>query len=147
MIVVVIGSDFVFAASTMYIATICMPHEQSVGGGLFQTMAELGTAFGSAISTVVFKRADERTDKLLGSSSSELPAFHAAFWSGAVMGFIGTFSIVQFCRSSLTVHRSLSYSHRRLPQRWDSQPRTTSSPSCRCRAEPPHNELLLCWSH
>ena len=37
----VFGADFVFAAGTLFIAKISKPHEQSVSGGLFQTMIQV----------------------------------------------------------------------------------------------------------
>ncbi|KAJ3001211.1 hypothetical protein NUW54_g6574 [Trametes sanguinea] len=50
----VFGADFVFATGTLFVAKVCLPHEQSVGGALFQTLTQVGTAFGIAISTIVF---------------------------------------------------------------------------------------------
>ena len=40
----VFGADFVFAAGTLFIARISRPHEQSVSGGLFQTMIQVRSA-------------------------------------------------------------------------------------------------------
>jgi hypothetical protein len=37
----VIGADFVFAAGTIFVAKIALPHEQSLAGGLFQTMTQV----------------------------------------------------------------------------------------------------------
>lgn len=37
----VFGADFVFAAGTLFVAKVCLPHEQSVGGALFQTMTQV----------------------------------------------------------------------------------------------------------
>ncbi|THH07837.1 hypothetical protein EW146_g9190 [Bondarzewia mesenterica] len=56
----VFGADFVFAAGTLFIAKISLPHEQSVAGALFQTMTQLGTAFGLSVTTIVFNRAFAR---------------------------------------------------------------------------------------
>ena len=36
----VIGADFAFSGGTLFIAKITLPHEQSVGGALFQTMTQ-----------------------------------------------------------------------------------------------------------
>lgn len=38
----VVGADFVFAAGTIFIAKVSLPHEQSVAGGVFQTMTQVG---------------------------------------------------------------------------------------------------------
>lgn len=37
----VFGADFVFASGTLFVAKVCLPHEQSVGGALFQTMTQV----------------------------------------------------------------------------------------------------------
>jgi hypothetical protein len=39
---IVVGTDFVFAAGTLFIAGVCAPEEQSVAGGVFQTMTQVG---------------------------------------------------------------------------------------------------------
>jgi hypothetical protein len=43
-VIVVIGADFVFSAGTIYVARIALPEEQSVAGGLFNTMTQVRTA-------------------------------------------------------------------------------------------------------
>lgn len=40
---VVFGADFVYAAGTIFVAKIVLPHEQSVAGGLFQTMTQVSS--------------------------------------------------------------------------------------------------------
>ncbi|KAJ6468232.1 hypothetical protein C8R45DRAFT_792875, partial [Mycena sanguinolenta] len=52
-IVSVFGADFVFASGTLFVAKVALPHEQSLAGGLFQTLTQLGTAFGLANTTIV----------------------------------------------------------------------------------------------
>ena len=37
----VVGADFVFAAGTLFVAKISLPHEQSLAGALFQTMTQV----------------------------------------------------------------------------------------------------------
>ena len=39
--IVVVGADFIYAAGSLYIAKISLPHEQSLAGGLFQTMTQV----------------------------------------------------------------------------------------------------------
>lgn len=53
-IVCVFGADFVFAAGSLFVAKISLPHEQSVTGALLQTMMQLGSSFGLAITTIIF---------------------------------------------------------------------------------------------
>jgi hypothetical protein len=40
-IVAVFGADFVFAAGTLFVAKVSLPHEQSLAGGLFQTLTQV----------------------------------------------------------------------------------------------------------
>jgi hypothetical protein len=37
----VFGADFVFAAGTIFVAKVSLPHEQSLAGALFQTMTQV----------------------------------------------------------------------------------------------------------
>jgi len=55
----VIGADFVFASGSIFIAKVALPHEQSLAGGIFQTMTQLGTAVGVTVTTIVFDRVGE----------------------------------------------------------------------------------------
>ena len=38
---IVFGADFVYSAGTIFVAKIAFPHEQSLAGGLFQTMTQV----------------------------------------------------------------------------------------------------------
>jgi hypothetical protein len=38
----VVGADFLFASGTMFVSESVSPHEQSVAGGVFQTMTQVG---------------------------------------------------------------------------------------------------------
>ncbi|KAI0833324.1 major facilitator superfamily domain-containing protein [Trametes gibbosa] len=98
-IVSVFGADFVFATGTLFVAKVCLPHEQSVGGALFQTLTQVGTAFGLAISTIVFNATLTKESHKLGvdvgpSTSSaprtaQLSAYKDAMWTGCAFGFVG----------------------------------------------------------
>ena len=96
-IVTVFGADFVFATGTLFIARVCLPHEQSVGGALFQTLTQLGTAFGLAISTVVFNAtlSSETTAALGGGDvgdpprEAQLTAYKDTMWAGFAFGMVG----------------------------------------------------------
>jgi len=87
---VVFGADFVYAAGTIFVSKIVFSHEQSVGGGLFQTMTQvsslkypwshvglmelltctrtlqIGTAFGLTITAIVFDNVVETQSAKLG---------------------------------------------------------------------------------
>ncbi|KZO95200.1 efflux transporter [Calocera viscosa TUFC12733] len=53
-VVSVFGADFIFASSTLYGAKIARHHEQSLAGGIFNTVTQTGTAFGMTITTIVY---------------------------------------------------------------------------------------------
>ncbi|KAJ7878874.1 efflux transporter [Mycena olivaceomarginata] len=82
-IVAVFGADFVFASGTLFVAKVSLPHEQSLAGGLFQTLTQLGTAFGLAISTISFDSVANGTD------NAPLKAYKAAQWTA--------FGMAMFC--------------------------------------------------
>ncbi|KAF9223213.1 efflux transporter [Gyrodon lividus] len=90
---VVFGADFVYSAGSIFVAKIALPHEQSVAGALFQTMTQIGTAFGLTVSTVVFNSVVDMesaksgvTVNSTGSNapmSAQLQGYRAAQWTGA----------------------------------------------------------------
>ncbi|KAF7312532.1 MFS general substrate transporter [Mycena indigotica] len=81
----VFGADFIFAGGTLFVAKVCLPHEQSLAGGIFQTLTQLGTAFGLAITTIAFDAklsdADER---------APLEAYQTANWAAFAMSVLCT---------------------------------------------------------
>ncbi|KAJ7726975.1 major facilitator superfamily domain-containing protein, partial [Mycena olivaceomarginata] len=85
-IVSVFGADFVFAAGTLFVAKISLPHEQSLAGGIFQTLTQLGTAFGLAITTIVHNAVGG------GSTGHDAPleAYQAAQWTAFGMAMLCT---------------------------------------------------------
>ncbi|THU93553.1 putative efflux transporter [Dendrothele bispora CBS 962.96] len=104
-IISVFGADFVFAPGTMYIASVSAPHEQSVAGATFQTITQLGTSLGVAVSTVVFNRVEmHQMLKYPPGSNSDLnrdirlPAYHAAEWSNFAFGVLATIIGLIFLR-------------------------------------------------
>ncbi|OSC97840.1 efflux transporter [Trametes coccinea BRFM310] len=98
-IVSVAGTDFVYATGTLFVAKVCLRHEQSVGGALFQTLTQVGTAFGIAISTIVYNATLSKSAKQHGVQvnksgtnaprAAQLVAYRDAFWTGAAFGFVG----------------------------------------------------------
>lgn len=108
-IVVVVGGDFVFAAGTLFVAKISLPHEQSLTGALFQTMTQLGASFGLAITTIVFNstllrqsaRQGVRTN-MSGTNApkdAQLEAYKAAMWTAFAFGMFGALLAAVFLRS------------------------------------------------
>ncbi|CDO78208.1 hypothetical protein BN946_scf184701.g6 [Trametes cinnabarina] len=108
-IVSVAGTDFVYATGTLFVAKVCLRHEQSVGGALFQTLTQVGTAFGIAISTIVYDASLSRAAlkdgvrvNKAGSNaprSAQLVAYRDAFWTGAAFGFVGAVFALIFLRN------------------------------------------------
>ncbi|KAF9077673.1 hypothetical protein BDP27DRAFT_1441720 [Rhodocollybia butyracea] len=113
-IIAVVGADFVFACGTMYVAKKCLPHEQSVGGAVFQTMTQLGTALGVTVSTVVFDRVLEsrevddgfNVDNSTASTEPQwltFPAYKAAMWTCFAFGMCACFLTI-FLRVGVIEH-------------------------------------------
>ncbi|KAA1469023.1 efflux transporter [Dentipellis sp. KUC8613] len=98
-LIIVFGADFVFASGTLFIAKVSLPSEQSVGGALFQTMTQLGVAFGLSLSTIVFNGVLKTQAKKFGIEvnkegsnapmDAQLKAYHAAEWMGFAFGICG----------------------------------------------------------
>jgi MFS family permease len=107
-VMVVFGADFVYSAGTIFVAKIAFPHEQSLAGGLFQTMTQIGTAFGLTISTIVFNSAVNtqavKEGVVLNSAgtnapaSAELQGYRAAQWTNAAFPFFASLLAAIFLR-------------------------------------------------
>ncbi|EAU84975.2 efflux protein [Coprinopsis cinerea okayama7 len=93
-VLVVLGADFIFSAGTIYVAKVAQLDEQSVAGGLFNTMTQLGTALGVTVSTVVYNSISARA----GPDADPLPAYHAAQWANFAFGVIGAILAFVFFR-------------------------------------------------
>ncbi|CAE6413972.1 unnamed protein product [Rhizoctonia solani] len=80
--VVVFGADFMFATGSIFVAKIALPHEQSLAGGIFNTLNQLGTAFGLAIASVVNNNVHRSALRESGDElGSLLRGYRAAFWT------------------------------------------------------------------
>ncbi|KAG8768757.1 hypothetical protein FRC12_005390, partial [Ceratobasidium sp. 428] len=99
--IVVFGADFMFATGSLFVAKIALPHEQSLAGGVFNTVNQLGTAFGLAIASVV---SDSVRRKSLRESGGEdqlgslLRGYRAAFWTCFGFGIVALVLTVVFLR-------------------------------------------------
>ncbi|KAJ7140142.1 MFS general substrate transporter [Mycena filopes] len=93
-VVAVFGADFVFAAGTLFVAKVSLPHEQSLAGGLFQTLTQLGTAFGLAISTIAFDAVADSD----GAGEAPIEAYKAAQWTAFGMAMFCTLLAAVFLR-------------------------------------------------
>ncbi|KAJ7139217.1 major facilitator superfamily domain-containing protein [Mycena epipterygia] len=77
----VVGADFVFATGTLFVAGVSAPGEQSVAGGIFQTMTQLGSSIGVTISTIVFNRVKNHIEMQGPPPTDILSAYHDAMWT------------------------------------------------------------------
>ncbi|KAI0781757.1 major facilitator superfamily domain-containing protein [Abortiporus biennis] len=114
----VFGADFVFAAGSLFVAKVSLPHEQSVSGALLQTMMQLGAAFGLAITTIIFN--SEATKSFnRDSPSSPIPLtgppppptdatpYKTAMWGGFAFGICGSLLAAVFLRGvGIVGHRN-----------------------------------------
>lgn len=95
---VVIGADFTFASGTMFISKVSPLSDQSVAGGLFQAMTQIGSAIGLSVSTIVFNGVLKAQSPSLGVSvdqggddaprEAQLKAYQAAMWTGFAFGIL-----------------------------------------------------------
>ncbi|KAF7976799.1 hypothetical protein HWV62_5654 [Athelia sp. TMB] len=105
-VVSVFGADFVFASGTIFVAKIALPHEQSLAGALFNTMtqgttadaAQIGTAFGLTVSTIVFNRVSDRYVPALGPHAATLKGYRAAQWTAFGFAMISAVMAAIFLR-------------------------------------------------
>ncbi|KXN82108.1 hypothetical protein AN958_03162, partial [Leucoagaricus sp. SymC.cos] len=86
----VFGADLIFAAGSLYIAKIALPHEQSLAAALFQTMVQLGTSLGVTISTVVF----DRVSLSLAQGEDNIRAYRAAQWTTTAFGLAASLLVL-----------------------------------------------------
>ncbi|KAG0149735.1 hypothetical protein CROQUDRAFT_73887 [Cronartium quercuum f. sp. fusiforme G11] len=87
----VIGPGFVFAVGTLYGARVANKNEQAVAGGIFHTFAQIGSAIGLSIATIVQVEVTQSESMALGftvgDDLSEAPApaylkgLRASFWT------------------------------------------------------------------
>ena len=76
--IIVIGADLEFNVSTMYVVSSMAPSQQSVAGGILQTVAKLCMTLGLGISTAIF------------NSVGENPSL-ASYWDNAAQPYTATF--------------------------------------------------------
>ncbi|EJD53286.1 putative efflux transporter [Auricularia subglabra TFB-10046 SS5] len=86
----VFGADFIFASGAIFVARVALPGEQSVAGGLFQTLVQLGSAFGIAISTIAHDAGVRRSlppgveiegDLNTAPHDAQLRGYRDGFWT------------------------------------------------------------------
>ncbi|KAL4258889.1 MFS transporter superfamily protein [Pleurotus pulmonarius] len=90
------GADFVFSSGTLFVAKTVAQHEQSLAGGVMQTMTQLGTTLGVPITTIVYNRVVQQRSREMrwrlnpmGSNAPRpamLAGYRAAQWCAFAFG-------------------------------------------------------------
>ncbi|KAG8913547.1 hypothetical protein FRC01_004488, partial [Tulasnella sp. 417] len=108
-VLVVFGADFVFATGSIFVAKVALSDEQSLAGGLFNTLMQVGGAIGLAISGVVADRVTQGEARKLGvdfdptNPESSKPPLEAALKGYRAAQWLG----FGFCMLVVTVLRRI----------------------------------------
>ncbi|KAG6332969.1 hypothetical protein ID866_6122 [Astraeus odoratus] len=107
-VLIVFGADFVYSAGTIFLAKIAYHGEHSVVGALFQTMTQLGSAFGLTTTTIVFNSVVRTQSAKLGvtldssgdnaPASASLDGYRAAQWTAAGFPLLAAILAALFLR-------------------------------------------------
>ena len=91
--IMVIGADLEFNVANMYVMSSMPAHQQSVAGGIFQTVAKLCMTIGFGLATCIFNSVKESPTALAqtGFWDRETRPYTAAFW------FSTACSVVSVC--------------------------------------------------
>lgn len=78
----VIGADLEFNVANMYVMSSMPAHQQSVAGGIFQTVAKLCMTLGFGIATAIFNsvQASDTAMAQTGFWDRETRPYAATFW-------------------------------------------------------------------
>ncbi|GBE78863.1 efflux transporter [Sparassis crispa] len=138
-VLIVFGADFVFPSGTLFVARVCLPHEQSVGGALFQTLTQLGGAFGLAITTIVYdatlKRVSLQDGVVINVNGTNAPApaqlraYKDAFFTASAFNFLGALLAIVFLRTAGVVGDSGKSGDGDPPEPEEKAPVRSESPS------------------
>ncbi|KIM62729.1 hypothetical protein SCLCIDRAFT_15735 [Scleroderma citrinum Foug A] len=103
---IVFGADFVYSAGTIFLAKVANPGEHSVVGALFQTMTQIGSAFGLTLTTITFNSVVTSESKkmgipvnLAGSNAADLKGYKAAQWTAAAFPLLAAILAAIFLRN------------------------------------------------
>ncbi|KAG8856950.1 hypothetical protein FRB96_006213 [Tulasnella sp. 330] len=91
--IVVLGADFTFATGSIFVAKVALPHEQSLAGGIYNTVMQIGAAIGLAVTTVIADRVTSTQSRKLGYNydprnpgyvppEAQIRGYRAAQWAG-----------------------------------------------------------------
>ncbi|KZP27583.1 MFS general substrate transporter [Athelia psychrophila] len=98
------GSDFIFSCGTLFVARSALPHEQSVAGGMFITVTQIGTALGLSVTTTIKNEVIQSRAKAYGESVADargrasLDGFRGAQWGSFAFSMAALLLSVVFMR-------------------------------------------------
>ncbi|KAG8933067.1 hypothetical protein FRC03_001175 [Tulasnella sp. 419] len=103
---VVFGADFIFATGSIFIAKVALPEEQSLAGGVFNTLMQIGGSVGLAITNVVSNRIARRETRTMDitfngtpSPQAALRGYRAAQWTCFAFAMFSALIVVIFLRN------------------------------------------------
>lgn len=76
----VVGADFEFNVANMYVMSTMSEREQSVAGGLFQTVTRMCTTIGFGISTAAFNAVQAHPSNSGYYAGDPIEPYAATFW-------------------------------------------------------------------
>ncbi|KAK0629615.1 major facilitator superfamily domain-containing protein [Bombardia bombarda] len=78
LVLAVVGADFQFNVSNMYVMQSLPSHQQALAGGIFNTLFRLGTAVGLGLSTAVYSSVAETPERMINPALPFTRAFQVA---------------------------------------------------------------------
>ncbi|KAG8904217.1 hypothetical protein FRB99_002081 [Tulasnella sp. 403] len=116
---VVFGADFVFATGSIFVAKVALPEEQSLAGGVFNTLMQVGGAVGLALTSVVADKVTQRESRKVGIDfdprfpeaappppEALLKGYRAAQWTDFAFCMVALIIVVVFLHDIGTVGQS-----------------------------------------
>lgn len=101
----------IFAGGSLFVAKVALPHEQSLAGGVFNTVTQIGTSIGLALTSVVLDRTITSKAHSLGAdvpaggaAASNAPkeallaGYKAAQWFNFAFVMVGLVFVMLFMR-------------------------------------------------
>ncbi|KAK0286538.1 hypothetical protein LTR91_014903 [Friedmanniomyces endolithicus] len=87
-ILLVMGADLEFNVANMYVMSSMPPSQQSIAGGIFQTVAKLCTTLGFGITTAIFSSV-QRDPRLASYWDTTTQPYTATFWFSVACSVAG----------------------------------------------------------
>ncbi|KAF1811043.1 MFS general substrate transporter [Eremomyces bilateralis CBS 781.70] len=79
-VLAVIGADLEFNVANMYVMSSLAPSQQSVAGGIFQTVTKLAVAVGMGVSTAAYNAQQQHPSESGYYANNPFEPYAAAFW-------------------------------------------------------------------